>query len=94
MSAVCSVSGCDRAKNIRPGTTEAEVQRVLGRPSWTETDRKEMPKFFFVHEVEPCLSKAVKVLLYHNWIRKDVVVSLDGQGKVLCINRVHMEYQE
>ena len=91
--AMCSTLACDRAVKVRPGMSESDVRNILGRPSWTETDKKEMEKFFFTDRREACISKAHKVLFYDYWISNDASISLDQAGRVLCVERAHFMIQ-
>jgi hypothetical protein len=88
------LSGCDHARDIGPGRTEADVRRALGTPSRIESDKQEMQKYFFGHEEDRCLTKAVRVLFYDRWIRDDLSISFDATGRVLCVSRAQMIFQK
>ena len=89
----CAGLACNGAAQIQKNMSEQEVRRILGKPTVVETEQKYMDGYFFSADREECVSRATKVLFYEHWWRKDVSISLDGQGRVLCLREAYNDVQ-
>jgi hypothetical protein len=83
--AVLLGAGCQPADRLKIGMTQAEVERIMGRPTAVVEDarrfREELPN------ESACADDVVRVLIYQVSHRRDVRLGVDSRGVVKCIVR-------
>ena len=80
---VCAVRCGDPVSRVTVGMTEEQVRTVLGTPSRTVTDRRDIE--FYLGKDNRCAGPAKRVILYDRWLREDVTVALGEDAKVVCV---------
>lgn len=69
---------------IKAGNAEGDVVKVMGKPSVTFGKSTEFGGFF--DDNKECRKKLVKVMLYDRRWRSDVIVGVNGEGVVECVD--------
>jgi hypothetical protein len=80
--------GCEQDIELpRPGTPEVDVRRLLGEPTRTEAESRERIEFY-VTRLNECAGiekgRVRAVLLYEREWRKEVLIAVDAEKRVLC----------
>lgn len=69
--------------SVKPGMTEKEVVRLMGKPTASFGEKTKFGGF--LDDNDKCRAKLVKVMLYDRSSRKDVIVGINGEGVVECV---------
>lgn len=82
---IASLTACD-SHPVRPGMTEEDVFRLMGKPTLSFADKKQFVAFF--DDNKECREKSVKLMIYDRSWRKDVIVGINVGGMVQCVDMV------
>lgn len=81
--AVLLDAACQPVDRLKIGMTQAEVERIMGRPTGVVDDerrfREELPN------ESACADGAARVLIYQVKPQRHVRLGVDGKGVVKCI---------